>query len=167
MISSGSGSLKGSHSRDAQLELAFLFQLFKDEKVLPVAEVLHAGDAVGECVGDGEFVALAALVVAGRRNDFVDQLLRRLAEDAGGLAVRIEVDGSALRRLGLAGDAGGGERGGVGDGDVAVDAIKKRGMAAVTLSRSWRVGRIFCAQSVWSQFPPVSQWPAGAASAKA
>ena len=32
--------------------------------------------------------------------------------------------------LGLAGDAGGGEGGGVGDGDVAVDAIEEGGMAA-------------------------------------
>ena len=68
--------------------------------------------------------------MAGRRNDFVDQLLGRLAEDAGGLAVGIEVDGSALRRHGLAGDAGGVERGGVGDGDVAVDAVEKCGMIA-------------------------------------
>ena len=72
----------------------------------------------------------AAFVVAGRRNHFVDQLLRRLAQDAGGFAAGIEVDGSALRWLGFAGDAGGGERGGVGDGDVAVDAIEKRRVTA-------------------------------------
>ena len=46
------------------MELAFLFQLLKDEEVFPVAEVLHAGDAVGEGVVDGEFVAAAALFVA-------------------------------------------------------------------------------------------------------
>ena len=47
-----------------------------------------------------------------------------------GFAVGVEVDGAALRRLRFAGDAGGGEGGGVGDGDVAVDAIKEGGMIA-------------------------------------
>ena len=103
---------------------------FEDEEIVPVAEVLHAGDAVGERVVDGELVAFAALVGRGRRNDFVDEALRGFAKDAGGFAVGVEVDGSALRWLGLASDAGGGERGGVGDGDVAVDAIEKRGMIA-------------------------------------
>ena len=139
----GQRVFEGQPLRDAEVEFAFLLQFFVDEEVLPVAEVLHAGDAVGERIGDGELVALAALLVAGRRNDFVDQLLRRFAEDAGGLAVGIEVDGSALRRPGVAGDAGGGERGGVGDGDMAVDAIKERGMAARDLVEILASGKHF------------------------
>ena len=112
------------------MKLAFLFHLLEDEEVLPVAEVLHAGDAVGECVGDGELVAFATVFRRGRRNDFVDEALRGFAKDAGGFAAGVEVDGSALGRLRFAGDAGGGERGGVGDGDVSVDAIEEGGMAA-------------------------------------
>ena len=53
----GQRSLEGQPFGDAEVELAFLLQLLVDEKILPVAEVLHAGDAVGEGVGDGEFVA--------------------------------------------------------------------------------------------------------------
>ncbi len=130
LMSSGSGVFEGQPFGDAELEVAFFFQFFVDEEILPVAEVLHAGDAVGERVGDGELVALAAFVGRGRRNDFVDEVLGGLAKNAGGLAVGVEVDGSALRRLGFAGDARSGEGGGVGDGDVAVDAVEKRGMAA-------------------------------------
>ena len=89
---------EGQPLGDAQIELALLFELFEDEKVLPVAEVLHAGYAVGEGVGDGQLVAAPALVVAGRRNDLFDQFLRRLAQNAGRLAIGVEIDGSALRR---------------------------------------------------------------------
>ena len=64
---------EGEPLGDAELEAAFLFELFVDEEVLPVAEVLHAGDAVGEGVGDGELVALAALGGGGRRNEGVDE----------------------------------------------------------------------------------------------
>ena len=123
-------SLEGKPLADAEVKIAFLLHLFEDEEVFPVAEVLHAGHAVRECVVDREFVALAALFVRRRRNDFVDQVLRGFAKDAGRFAVGVEIDGSALRRLRFAGDARGCERGGVGDGDVAVDAIEKRGMIA-------------------------------------
>ncbi len=61
--------IEGQPLRDAQVELALFFHLLEDQKILPVAEVLHAGDAVREGVGDGQLVAAAALVVAGRRND--------------------------------------------------------------------------------------------------
>jgi hypothetical protein len=44
---------------------------------------------------------------------------------------------------------------------------RNAGWPPVTLSRSWRVGSVLLAQSVWSQLPPVSQWPAGASLAKA
>ena len=112
------------------MKLAFFFHLLEDEEVFPIAEVLHAGDAVGECVVDGELVAFAALFGRGRRDDFVDEVLRGFAKDAGGFAAGVVVDGSALRWLGFAGDAGGCEGGGVGDGDVAVDAVEERGMIA-------------------------------------
>jgi len=49
---------------------------------------------------------------------------------------------------------------------VAVNAIEKVGWPPVTLSMSCRVGRVFWAHSVWSQLPPVSQWPGGASFAK-
>ncbi len=75
-------------------------------------------------------IAFAALFGRGRRDDFVDEALRGFAKDAGGLAAGVEVDGTALRRVGFAGDAGGGECGGVGDGDVAVDAIEEGGVVA-------------------------------------
>jgi len=44
---------------------------------------------------------------------------------------------------------------------------RKVGWPLVTLSKSWRVGSVLSAQRVWSQLPPVSQWPAGAFFAKA
>ena len=121
---------EGKPLADAEMKLAFFFHLFEDEEVVPVAEVLHAGDTVGEGVVDGQLVAFAALFGRGRRNDFVDEALRGFAKDAGGFAVGVEVDGAALRWQGFAGDAGGCERGGIGDGDVAVDAIKEGGMIA-------------------------------------
>ena len=46
-----------------------------------------------------------------------------------GSALGVEVDGSALWRHGFAGDARGGEGSGVGNGDVAVDALEEGGMA--------------------------------------
>ena len=78
-----------------------------------------------ERVVDGQFSAAAAFFGGGRRNHLVHQVHGRFAQDAGGLAVGVEVDGSALRRHGFAGDAGGGQRGRVGDGNVPVDAIEK------------------------------------------
>ena len=115
---------------DAEMKFAFLFHLLEGEEVLPVTEVLHAGDAVGEGVFDGEFIALAPLLGGWRRDDFVDEALRGFAKDAGGFAARVEVDGSALRRLCFASDAGGGECGAIGNGDVAVDAIEEGGVIA-------------------------------------
>ena len=47
-----------------------------------------------------------------------------------GSPLGVEVDRAALRWLCFAGDPGGCEGGGVGDGDVAVDAVKERGMIA-------------------------------------
>ncbi len=82
-------------------KLAFLLHLLEDEEVFPVTEVLHAGDAVLERVGDGEFVAFAAVFGSGWCDDFVDEALRGFAEDAGGFAAGVEIDGSALRWLGL------------------------------------------------------------------
>jgi hypothetical protein len=73
LIQIGSGALKGSHSEMRRLSLPSFSNSSKTRKILPVAEVLHAGDAVGEGVGDGQFVAAAALVVAGRGNDLLDQ----------------------------------------------------------------------------------------------
>ncbi len=121
--------LEGQPLADTDAELALFFHLLKDEEILPVAEVLNGGDAVCESVGDGELVAAAALVVAGGRDDFVDKLLRRFAKDAGGLAAGVEVDGSALRRGGFAGDAGCRQGGRVRDGDVAIDAVEEGGVA--------------------------------------
>ena len=93
------GVFEGKPLADAEMKLAFLLHLLEDEEVVPVAEVLHAGDAVGERVVDGEFVAFAALFGRGRRDDFVDEALRGFAKDAGGFAAGVEIDGSALRWL--------------------------------------------------------------------
>ncbi len=71
------------------MELAFLFELLEDEEIVPVAEVLHAGYAVREGVGDGQLVAAAASVAAGRRNDLGYQPLRRLSQNAGGFSIGI------------------------------------------------------------------------------
>ncbi len=112
------------------MKFSFLFHLLEDEEVFPIAEVLHAGDAMCERVLDGEFVAFASLFGSGWRDDFVDEILCGFANDAGGFAAGVQVDRTALRRLSLAGDAGGGERSGIGDSDVAIDAIKKREVIA-------------------------------------
>ena len=115
------------------MELALFFQLFKDKEVVPVAEVLDAGDAVGEGVGYCEFVAATTFIVAGWWNDFFDEALRGFAENAGGFAVGVEVDGAALRRGGFAGDGGCFEGGGVGVSDVAVDAAEEGGVVSRNL----------------------------------
>ena len=96
-------------------EAVLLFELFEDEEVLPVAEVLDAGDAVRKSVGDCELVAAHAFFVCRRRNDFVDQLLCGLAEDAGGLSAGVVIDRSSLGRYCRGRDTRGFECGGVGD----------------------------------------------------
>ena len=45
--------------------------------------------------------------MAGWWDDLIDKILRGFAEDAGRFAVGVEINGSALRRDGFAGDAGG------------------------------------------------------------
>ena len=124
------GVSKASHSADAEMEFVVVFEVFEDEEVVPVGEVLDGGDAVGEGVGDGDFEGLAALFARGRRDDFVDEGEGgRFADDAGGFAVGVAVDFAAGGIGGCGGDAGGGEGGGVGDGDVAVGAVEDGGMA--------------------------------------
>ncbi len=59
------GSFERQPFADAEVQLPLLFQLLENEEILPIAVVLHAGDAVGERIGNGQFVAAAALVVAG------------------------------------------------------------------------------------------------------
>ncbi len=90
---------------DTHRERAFLFHLFEDQEVVPVGKVLHAGDPVGVRVFERQFEAVAALF--GRGRGYVDQTLRGLAQDAGGLAVRTVIDLSTFRRLSGPGDAGG------------------------------------------------------------
>ena len=116
---------------DAEWEFVFVLEAFEDEPVVPGGEVLDGGDAVGECVLDGELEGFAAGVVAGRRDVFFDEGARgSFADDAGGLALRVAVD-VAAEGIGCGGvDARGFECGGVGDGDVAVDAIEEGGVGA-------------------------------------
>ena len=64
---------------------------------------------------------------------FVNQFLRRLAQNAGGFAVGVQINRSALRWLSLAGNAGRRQRGRVGDADVAVDPVEISRMAASDL----------------------------------
>ena len=45
-----------------------MFELFEGEEVFPVGVVLHAGDAVGDDVGDCDCEGLAALFEGWRRN---------------------------------------------------------------------------------------------------
>src|SRR5208282_235270 len=87
---------EGKPFRDADLECAFPFHLFENEEVLPVAEILHARDAVRNSVGDGEFVAALPLLARWWRNDLIDQPLRGFAQDAGWFAGGIKIDGSPL-----------------------------------------------------------------------
>ena len=113
---------------------------------------------MGECVEDGELRAFDAFFVRGRRDDFVDEVLCGFAQDSGGVAGRVEVDGSAFRWGGFAGDSGGGEGGGVGDGDVAVNTVEEGGVVFRLCGRGpggW--GGFFRARRVWSQLPPVNQ----------
>ena len=84
---------------DAEMKLSIFLHLLEDEEVFPVAEVLHAGDAVGEGIMDSEFVAFAALFQCRRRDDFVDEALRRFAKNAGGFAAA----SGRWRRLAAAG----------------------------------------------------------------
>ena len=57
LISSGKGALKLQPFGDAEMQAALVLQLFEDQEILPVAEVLHAGYAMRQSIGDGEFVA--------------------------------------------------------------------------------------------------------------
>ena len=115
---------------DAEGEFVFVLEAFEDEPVVPVGEVLHGGDAVGECVADGELRALRRCRRWAAGCVFRRGRGGRFADDAGGLAVRVAID-VAAEGIGCGGvDARGCEGGGVGDGDVAVDAIEKGGVGA-------------------------------------
>lgn len=124
------GLVEGEPLGEAEVELVRVLELFEGEEVLPVGVVLDAGDAVGEGVVDGEVEGFGAVFGAGR-GDFVEDEVSRggFAEDAGGVAGGVVVDFGSLGVGGLVGDAGGGEGGGVGEGDVAVDALEDAGVA--------------------------------------
>ena len=115
---------------EAEVEFAFAFHGFEHEPVIPRGEVLNAGDAVGECVGDGEIESLAAGVGVGRRDFAVDEGDgRSFADDAGGGAVRREIDLAAGGGGAVSGDCSGIEGGAVGDDDVTVRAVEDGGVA--------------------------------------
>ena len=90
---------------NAHIELALFLHFLEDQEILPVAEVLNAGHPVCHRIGNGQFVALAPLFVARWRNQLRYQRFGRLAQNARGLARRVQVDGASLRRFRLAGDA--------------------------------------------------------------
>ena len=116
---------------DADGELVFALKRFEDEPIVPVGEVLNGGDAVRECIVDGEQESLAARVGIGWRNVRRDEIEgRAFANDTGGVAIGVTVDLSAGRIARSVGDVGGAKSGGVGNGDVAVGALEESGMAA-------------------------------------
>ena len=83
---------------EAEVQLSAAFHRLENEPVFPVGEILHAGDAVGEGIGDGEVESFAAELGRGRRDFFVDQVVGGcFADDAGGDSVGRVVDLSAGR----------------------------------------------------------------------
>ena len=115
---------------DAEGEFAGVFEFFHGEEVVPVGVVLHAGDAVGDDLCDGDHEGLAALLEGRRRNFADDQGVGTgLAEDAGRIAGVVAVDFGSGGVGGGRGDASGGESGGVGHGHVAVYANEEGGMS--------------------------------------
>ncbi len=144
----------------SEVELVGVLKFFECEEVFPFGVVLNAGDAVGECVVDGDGEGLAALF-EGRWWNF--------AED--------EVGGG-----GFAEDAGGGAEGsrsilapaGSGVSEVMLAAaraaelaramwpstrLRMQGWPVVIWSISSRVGSLAPGQRVWSQPPPTSHVP--------
>ena len=113
------------------VSLPVLFDLFEDLKIFPaLGVVLHGGDAPGGCIGKSQFHGLASLVVSGPRDGVLHSLARRLAQNAGGLAVGIAIDFAALGIAAGDGDAGELQRARIGDGDMAIHATQKNGMIA-------------------------------------
>src|ERR1039458_1089246 len=115
---------------DAQRKLALFFHFFKDQEILPVAEVLHAGDAMLQSIRNGQFIALTTLVMSRRWDDLVDQVLGRLAQNSRRVSIAIQIDGAALRSLCLTGDSGCRQRGRVGNRNMSIDAIEKSRMSS-------------------------------------
>ena len=87
------------------------------------------------------------------------------ADDAGGGAVWCQINLGALGGFGCCVYVCSQQRGGVGDDDVAVGAVEDGGVAAVTASRSWRVGRVLLGHFVWSQPAPRIHCPGWAVAA--
>jgi len=131
LFEGGEGQVEVEPLGDAEVEAVVALHGFEGEPVVPVAEILHAGDAVRERVDDGDVEGFAAhLGVDGRnlRHDERDGGL--LADDAGGRAGGVQVDLAARGGFGRRRDSGGDQRGGVGDDDVAIGAVEDCGMAA-------------------------------------
>ena len=130
LFEGGDGVVEGEPLGDPDVKLVVPLHGFEREEVIPVGEVLHGGDAVGQSVVEREGEGLAADGRGRFGNVWLDESEgRSFADDAGEFALGVEVDLAACGCGGFGGDAGGGEGGGVGDGDVAVSAVEQRGMA--------------------------------------
>ena len=109
--------------------MIFALQLLHHQEVVPLGVVLRAGDAVDRCVGKRERERAFALCRCRRRDNFEDHLHRGVfAHDPGEFAFCVVVKLAAPRIGRGARDASGVKRGGVGDRDVAVDALEDRRM---------------------------------------
>src|SRR5690349_9340205 len=78
---------------NADGQMIFSFELLHREEVVPLREVLRAGDAVSGGVGKGEREGAFALSRCGRRNDFKDHVHGGVfAHDAGKRAFAVVVE---------------------------------------------------------------------------
>jgi len=117
--------VEGEPLGEADAELTFFLHLFEDEEIVPVGVILHGGDAVDKGVVDGDFKGTAASGGVGLWNDRADEGECCVADDAGGLAVGIEIDGATYGRFGCAGDVSCGERGGINYRDMTVGTFEE------------------------------------------
>src|ERR1035437_9270532 len=105
---------------DAQAQLAFALQVLVNQEGFPTRIVLGRGDAPARSVGEGKFGGAAQARGGWRRNLGLDQCSRRLAQNAGRLAVSGVIDLAAFRSLRLRGNSSRFQRRCVGYGDVSI-----------------------------------------------
>ena len=128
--------VEGQPFRNARGQLAFFFQLFVDLKIFPVGRIiLRRGHAMLGEIGERKFQSFSAELVASAWESLQHRCLRRLAQNAGRLAVLVAVNLPALRIAAGQGDAAQLQRARVGHGDVAVDSHQEHRDVRRTLRR--------------------------------
>src|SRR5579863_1307282 len=114
---------------DSSREPAFFFQLFVNLEILPVRRIVLGGShtMLGQ-VGKGKLQSFAAELVGRLRDHAQHGFLRCLPENAGGLAVLVAINVSALGIAAGQRNAAELQSSRIGYGDVAVDSHEKYGM---------------------------------------